>query len=220
MIPDSKCYSKTVKKKSKQAPLSRTESQAQTRERLVHAAWDLVARQGLTGASVRDIAEAAGYSQGAFYSNFSSKEDILLELKRRHMAAEAAELEVLLDQARRNPERAMNVVEGWCLNFNQHIDWGKVSLELQLYASSSSAFAKECDQLYRGHRRKLGEVIAGLFNLFNKTPPAPAEDVAESLMALAHGMALFRRPGERDRAGEMIFLHLQALLTERSQTPR
>lgn len=214
MIQDSKCYPEKVKKKPEQAPLSRTESQAQTRERLVHAAWDLVARQGLTGASVRDIAEAAGYSQGAFYSNFSGKEDVLLELKRRHMAAEAAELEVLLEQARRNPEQAMKVVEGWCLNLNQHIDWGKVSLELQLHTSRSSAFAKECDHLYRGHRRKLGEIIAGLFDLFGKIPPAPAEDIAESLMALVHGMALFRRPGERNRAGEMIFLHLQALLTD------
>ncbi len=215
MIPDSKCYPETVKRKSEQLALSRTESQAQTRERLVHAASDLVARQGLTGASVRDIAEAAGYSQGAFYSNFSSKEDILLELKRRHMAAEAAELEVLLEQARQDPEQAMNVVERWCLNFNQHIDWGKVSLELQLYASRNSAFAKECDPLYRGHRRKLGEIIGGLFALFGKIPPAPAEDIAESLMALVHGMALFRRPGERNRAGEMIFLHLQALLADR-----
>lgn len=203
-----------MKKKSEQTPLSRTESQAQTRERLVHAAWDLIARQGLTGASVRDIAEAAGYSQGAFYSNFSGKEDILLELKRRHMAAEVAELEVLLEQARQNPERAMNIVEGWCLNLNQHIDWGKVSLELQLYTSRSTAFAKECDHLYRSHRRKLGEIIAGLFDLFGKTPPAPPGDIAESLMALVHGMALFRRPGERNRAGEMIFLHLQALLTD------
>ncbi len=199
----------------KHEQLTRNESQAQTRERLIHAAWDLVARQGLTGASVRDIAEAAGYSQGAFYSNFSSKEDILLELKRRHMAAEAAELEVLLEQARQAPDRAMNVVEAWCVNFNQHVDWGKISLELQLYASRNSAFAAECDALYGGHRRKLGEILAALFAVFGKSPPAPAEDIAESLMALAHGMALFRRPGTRDRAGELIFLHLQALLKDR-----
>jgi len=208
-----------MKKKRQQVALSRTESQAQTRERLVHAAWDLVARQGLTGASVRDIAQAAGYSQGAFYSNFSSKEDILLELKRWHMTAEAAELEVLLEQARQMPEQAMKVVEAWCLNLNQHIDWGKVSLELQLYASRSSTFAAECDELYDGHRRKLGEIIAGLFAVFGKAPPAPAAEIAESLMALAHGMALFRRAGTRDRAGEMIFLHLQALLTSHRLDP-
>ncbi len=127
------------------------------------------------------IVSGAPSKQGAFYSNFSGKEDILLELKRRHMAAQAAELEVLLEQARQNPGRAMNIVEEWCLNLNQHIDWGKVSLELQLFTSRSSAFAKECDQLYCDHRRKLGEIFAGVFDLFCKTPPAPPEDIAESL---------------------------------------
>ena len=64
--------------------LNREESQARTRDLLVQAARDEIIRKGFAQATVRDIAEAAGFSQGAFYSNFPSKEAILLEVVRRH----------------------------------------------------------------------------------------------------------------------------------------
>ena len=69
---------------SKRIRLTREESQALTRERLLESAAHEITRHG-AGASVRDIAEAAGYSQGAVYANFESKELMFLELLRRHM---------------------------------------------------------------------------------------------------------------------------------------
>ena len=93
--------------------LSRDELQALTRERLLEATRDLVAERGIGGASVRDIAEAAGYSQGAFYSNFQRKEDILIELLRRHMADALAELESLLQRAKEAPQQALATFEHW-----------------------------------------------------------------------------------------------------------
>ena len=64
--------------------LNREESQARTRDLLVQAARDEIVKKGFAQATVRDIADAAGFSQGAFYSNFPSKEAILLEVVRRH----------------------------------------------------------------------------------------------------------------------------------------
>ena len=58
--------------------LSRVESQALTRARLLDAAQDLFRREGYATTSVDRIAEAAGYSKGAFYSNFEGKEAIFL----------------------------------------------------------------------------------------------------------------------------------------------
>src|SRR5215467_5366505 len=75
--------------------LTRAVSQALTRERLIEAARQEIARRGAS-ASVRDIAEAAGYTQGALYAHFQTKEFLLLELLRQHMDREIAELESLL----------------------------------------------------------------------------------------------------------------------------
>ncbi len=58
--------------------LTRAESMAVTREKLLAAATDTFASVGFTGATVEGIAEGAGYSRGAFYAHFGSKDDILL----------------------------------------------------------------------------------------------------------------------------------------------
>ncbi len=60
--------------------LTRAEAKARTREQVLDAAARIFARKGYAGASVEEIAEAAGYSIGALYSNFASKEQLFLEL--------------------------------------------------------------------------------------------------------------------------------------------
>lgn len=58
--------------------LTRDEKRAETRAALVRSACDVFARRGFHAASVDEIAENAGYSVGALYSNFERKEDLLL----------------------------------------------------------------------------------------------------------------------------------------------
>ncbi|MGO4536073.1 TetR/AcrR family transcriptional regulator [Leifsonia sp. 2MCAF36] len=64
---------------------ARTESarRQRTRARLLDAAFDVFAEQGVRAASVETIAEAAGFTRGAFYSNFSSKEELFFALMDR-----------------------------------------------------------------------------------------------------------------------------------------
>jgi AcrR family transcriptional regulator len=54
-----------------------------TRDRLLEATREVLAREGIQGASVEHICEQAGFTRGAFYSNFSSKDVLLLALFRR-----------------------------------------------------------------------------------------------------------------------------------------
>src|SRR5215471_13328731 len=58
--------------------LTRLESKEVTRMRLIEAAERLFMRQGFDEASVEEISETAGYSRGAFYSNFENKEQVFL----------------------------------------------------------------------------------------------------------------------------------------------
>ena len=90
--------------------LTREDSRDQTTQRLLDAAQKLIAKKGLSAASVEDIAEAAGYTRGAFYSNFNSKGDLFIELLRRdhesHMEAfnalrdDTLSLDVIHERAR------------------------------------------------------------------------------------------------------------------------
>lgn len=64
---------------------------SQTRDRLVDAAVAVFAEKGVLGASVEEICEAAGFTRGAFYSNFDSKDALCLAVLERqgegHLAA-------------------------------------------------------------------------------------------------------------------------------------
>jgi AcrR family transcriptional regulator len=60
--------------------LSRQEKKAETRARLLEAAESVFARRGFHAASVEEVAEEAGFSTGAVYSNFGGKEDLFLAL--------------------------------------------------------------------------------------------------------------------------------------------
>ncbi len=51
---------------------------AQTRDRLIEAAVAVFAERGVIGASVEEISERAGFTRGAFYSNFADKDDLVL----------------------------------------------------------------------------------------------------------------------------------------------
>src|SRR6476661_9798434 len=57
-----------------------------TREKLFEAAARLFEDEGIGGASIEAIAAAAGFSRGAFYSNFKSKDELIIAMLEDHVA--------------------------------------------------------------------------------------------------------------------------------------
>ena len=57
-----------------------------TREKLFEAAARVFEEQGIGGASIEDIAAAAGFTRGAFYSNFKSKDELIIAMIEDHVA--------------------------------------------------------------------------------------------------------------------------------------
>lgn len=192
--------------------LTREESRAQTRERLIETAQQLFVSNGYGGASIRDIADKAGYSQGAFYSNFSSKEDVLLELLRRHMEAEALQLFKAMGDERQEPEQMLAELEAWASTLNHDADWCMLSIELQLHANRSQSFAQEYKKVWDRHRSEIGGVIGQLFNKLGRTLPAAPEELAAAFMALSHGLALQRMSTRPDPSGRLIMVFLRGLI--------
>ncbi|MGJ3701141.1 TetR/AcrR family transcriptional regulator [Variovorax sp. AFSI2.2] len=192
--------------------LTREESRAQTRERLIETAQHLFVSNGYGGASIRDIADKAGYSQGAFYSNFSSKEDVLLELLRRHMEGEAAQLSKVMGNERQKPEQMLAELEAWASTLNHDADWCMLSIELQLHANRSQTFAAEYQKVWDKHRSEIGAVIGQLFNKLGRTPSAAPDELAAAFMALSHGLALQRTTTRSDPSGRLIMVFLHGLI--------
>src|SRR5699024_3947767 len=78
-----------------------TRRKENTRARLVRASLDVFVDEGIDGATVDDLVRAAGFTRGAFYSNFSSKEEVFSALF-------ATVTEELLGIARTSVEQAMD----------------------------------------------------------------------------------------------------------------
>src|ERR1700704_6794687 len=57
-----------------------------TRDKLFEAAARVFEEQGISGASIETIAAAAGFTRGAFYSNFKSKDELIIAMLEDHVA--------------------------------------------------------------------------------------------------------------------------------------
>ena len=64
-----------------------TRRRAQTRQRLLEAAREVFAREGFGRSTVEQVCEAAGFTRGAFYSNFTSLDELFLEMWAQESAA-------------------------------------------------------------------------------------------------------------------------------------
>lgn len=194
------------------ARLNREESQAHTRDLLVQAARDEIVRKGFAQASVRDIAETAGFSQGAFYSNFASKEAILLEVVRRHQSEERAKIEGALARAQGDAGSTMTGVEQWAATIDADPGWAVLAIELQLQALRSPSFAEGYRALNRVHLQELGALIAKLFALLHRKTPGDPVEIATGFIALGRGMALLSRDGEEGSTGRIMLTFLKAII--------
>jgi AcrR family transcriptional regulator len=78
-------------------PLTRAERREQTRDDLVAAADRCFVEGGFHATSLDQIATSAGYTKGAVYSNFASKEDLFFAVYERRADAAAAQMEERLE---------------------------------------------------------------------------------------------------------------------------
>lgn len=179
-------------------PQRRAERQAETRERLLDAAREAFAAHGYGGASVGTIAEAAGYTKGAFYSNFESKEALFIALLRRHKRQEVEALRTLIGADGDVDE----MLDALAAQLNAAADgdetWALLSFELQRRARSSPAVAEALAELQAQQQSRLAELIATLFDQAHKAPPVPPRDLAAAGMALAYGLTVLQAPWAGD----------------------
>lgn len=142
--------------------LTREQSQALTRSKLLASARSLVARVGYESATIDLIADGAGFSKGAFYSNFSGKEDLFLELLEIHAGQDVEELSALLDDVR-SPAQVIELVSTWAGERAADPTWGLLALELFRRARRDATFGDRHALLFRDQWMGVGRLLSRLF---------------------------------------------------------
>lgn len=168
------------------ARMSRQESRALTRAKLLASARVVVAREGYEGASVDRIAEEAGFSKGAFYSNFNSKEDIVLELLETHSQQDVMEIAEILGDSK-DPLHMIEVISKWSHERSSDPTWGLLALELFRRARRDETFSERHSKLFQRQWAGLGEILLNLFP--PGEAPADPEVLGGIVMELTYGVA-------------------------------
>lgn len=172
--------------------LSRSESQTNTRERLLEAARSAFIGQGYARTSLEAVAEAAGYSKGAVYSNFDSKEALFLELLEAKLDGEARAIGTMLGAHHHGARDLLGGLKRYLETREDILDFTVTAVEFMTQLARASGAANQCAALYARQRGAMEMLIRRLFLAAGALEPGRAADAAAGVIALTLGLATQR----------------------------
>lgn len=173
----------------KHTRLTREQSREQTRERLLDAAQATFIRKGFIGASVEDIALAAGYTRGAFYSNFSGKADLFVELLRRDHEKMQAGLREIIDAPGSREEIEARAI-AYYSRLPQRDEAFVLWVEAKLLATRDADFRQRFNAFMQEKRDELRAYIEEFSARVGTPPPMDPALLVVGLVALCDGAQL------------------------------
>jgi AcrR family transcriptional regulator len=171
------------------ARMTREQSKANTRERLLDAARRVFASSGFHGASVEEIASGAGFSTGALYSNFDGKEDLFLTLMEREIGEHAREISDAVRARDSMAERATGGARQWMTMIEREPELLLLFMEFWAYGVRDARMRPHVAAHFAQVRELLTSLIADGVREFDLELEIPAEQLAIAIDALADGIA-------------------------------
>jgi AcrR family transcriptional regulator len=198
---------------------TRMERSEETRAALLRAASRTICELGMQGASIDRIAAEAGYTKGAFYAHFASKEDLFLVMLDQHFATELARLEAVLTGAGDPVEETRSAAEGFLDHIALDPEWRRLYQEFATHAARHDTFRAELAARHRALRERIATLLTRWAADLGLTPPVPPADVAAMAFFMADGFLLDQMiDPELDSAlyGKMfeIFIHGLMAMTD------
>jgi AcrR family transcriptional regulator len=173
-------------------PLSRKERKAITRAALLEAAIRSISKEGFEGASVERISRAAGYTKGAFYASFRSKEELFLTILDEKFAQEVERLEGTLSGAGDPVAEVKAAVEGFLEQIAEDPSWPRLYQEFAVYAARNPRFRQQLVARQRGLRKRMAQIFLRWSHQIGLEPPLPPEEIAAITYCMADGFLLAR----------------------------
>ncbi|CAH2788185.1 MAG: Transcriptional regulator, AcrR family [uncultured Paraburkholderia sp.] len=182
--------------------LTREQSKDQTRQRLLDAAQAIFMKKGFVAASVEDIAAAAGYTRGAFYSNFRSKSELFLELLRCDHETMQADLRAIFEDAATREQMEERVMRYYS-NLPRENKCFLLWVEAKLLAVRDGRFRLRFNAFLHEKLEQLAAYVREFSERVGTPLPLPAEMLAMGLMGLCDGVQFFHAVDPQNVPGEM-----------------
>ncbi|MEP7455964.1 TetR/AcrR family transcriptional regulator [Phyllobacterium sp. SB3] len=182
---------------------------AQTRKKLLDAALQSFMRVGYTGATIEGISDDAGYSRGAFYAHFASKEDILLEII-AGQADQVAPILIRQIESVSSPNAMVEIVADWAEGRSQNQGLTVLMFEALQQAQRNGTLDERYAALFSKNWRNIGEAMRPFFP--GHRLPCTPEEIVAIVVALSYSPVVSGASGHK--AGRLVKLTLNALMQQ------
>src|SRR5580704_19606209 len=174
---------------ARRARTRQTDRTQSTRRKLLDAAKHIFAKDGFEAARLEDIAAGAGYTRGAFYANFESKEDIFFALF-EEWAQERIE-SITRDLRRHsNPEAKLAALRTHYAGLAKDRRLVLISMEFKLFALRHPEAHARLRSRHRRIRASFGDLFAEIMGALGRGIPVGYPAASACLGVLSQGLLL------------------------------
>ena len=189
-----------------------------TRARLVAAAATVFARLGFAGASLEDVADEAGLTKGAVYSNFESKDDLIKAVLHDRLDEPARAIPALVSDELSIEDRAARAAELFVRQMEQDREAALLNLEFSMYLARNPEMVSRFSEGARELRRTMARAMEERASRDGVPLPLDSDTLVAGVFALGQGIALARL-SDPDSAPEDLFGRMLALVMSSSAAP-
>lgn len=202
----------------KRVTLARHQQKEQTRAKLVDAALEVFALNGFERATVDEISVAAGYSKGAYYFHFSTKEEIFLELLGVWTAEQSRRLKDF--EAQPVPAAALlETLESFLSYADRNGRWPRLLVEFWAQAQRSDRVRSSLQEAYASWRRDLSRVFREEVEAGVLSSSLDVEAAALMMLAVHDGLVVEHCLGDGRGRGASLRKVLGMLLASLAGSP-
>ncbi|HZD30852.1 MAG TPA: TetR family transcriptional regulator [Candidatus Angelobacter sp.] len=160
-----------------------------TRARLIQSAEKIFARDGFEVAKLEEIAADAGYTRGAFYANFESKEDLFFALLEQEISSRITALERAMAKVR-DPEAKLATMREFFLAKAIDRRWSLLSLEFKLFAVRHPDVKRRLAAMHRRFVEPRVCFLEEVMKALGAEMHIPAYAIGVSLATMGNALAL------------------------------
>ncbi|MBF6619147.1 MAG: TetR/AcrR family transcriptional regulator [Patulibacter sp.] len=172
--------------------LTRKEQQERTRDALIRAGARAVAERGLHRASIDEIARDAGFTKGAFYANFASKDALVLAILERHFSTAIDDVDDAVASHDAVEDQARDAGLKFADQMASDPAWGRVFVELVGHATRDEDFRREMLARITPLRDRVAAVYAQRAEELGLESAHPPDEIARMTSTMASGVAIQR----------------------------
>jgi AcrR family transcriptional regulator len=183
--------------------MTRAERAARTRQLLMAAASKVCAKHGLERASVDEVAKEAGFTKGAFYSNFRSKEELFLAMLDERFAEQLEKLDRRMMGEGEISDQARAAAVDFAHELSSDPEWMRLYFQFAAHAARDESFRSELVTRMRALRKRFAEIFRVRGQRMEHEPVVDPDQLALMADVIVDGFAVHKLLDPEDYPDEL-----------------